>query len=97
MSIDAELNQLLIVPSHPQQILTMVASALLSEDPLAPLDLDTLNAYLLDAFLAVTVDVPAVVAAEVSVTAARALPSIHDGETPDAYALRLRDVARGLR
>ncbi|WP_327268789.1 hypothetical protein OG233_14025 [Streptomyces sp. NBC_01218] len=97
MSIDTELQHLLTRPSHPQQILTTVASALLSEDPLAPLTLGTLNAYLLDAVLAVTVDLPAVVAAEVSATAARALPSIHDGETPDAYALRLHTVIRGLR
>ncbi|MFE9853573.1 MULTISPECIES: hypothetical protein [Streptomyces] len=100
MSIDAfntELHHLLDAPTRPQQILTAVASALLSEDPHQPLTLDALNDYLRGASLVITDQLPDVVATQVIETAARALPSIHDGETPDAYALRLRDVARGLR
>lgn len=96
MSIDTELHQLPTGPSHSQMILTAVASALLSEDPHQPLTLDALDAYLYGASLVITDQLPDVVATQVCETAARALPSIHDGETPDVYSLRLRDIARGL-
>ncbi|MFD6421058.1 hypothetical protein [Streptomyces sp. NPDC060198] len=97
MSIDTELHQLLTTPSRPQQILTAVASALLSEDPLAPVTLDAVDACLYGAALVITHGLPDVVATQVCETAARALPSIHPGETPDAYALRLHSIVRGLR
>ena len=95
-ALDLELQQLLAAPSHAQMILTAVASALQSEDPLQPLTLDALDAYVYGASLVLTDGLPDVVADEVKRTAARALPSIHNGETPDAYALRILAAARGL-
>jgi hypothetical protein len=97
MSIDAldiELQQILTTPSRAQQILTAVASALQSEDPFEPLTLDALNAYLHGASLVLTDGLPAVVAAEAIERAATALPTIHDRETADAYALRVLQAAR---
>ncbi|MEU5716582.1 hypothetical protein AB0G71_12455 [Streptomyces sp. NPDC020403] len=95
-AFDTELQHFLAEPSRAQQILTAVASALQSEDPLQPLTLDALDAYVYGASLVLTDGLPDVVADEVKRTAARALPSIHNGETPDAYALRILAAARGI-
>jgi len=97
MSIDAfdiELQHFLTEPSRAQQILTAVASAMQSEDQLAPLTLDALDAYVYGAALVLTHGLPDVIADEVKQRTAMALPSIHPGETPDAYALRLQRIAR---
>ncbi|WP_326700223.1 hypothetical protein OG909_24820 [Streptomyces sp. NBC_01754] len=87
---------LLTKPSHANRILTCLASTLQSEDPLKPLTLDTLNACFLAASLALTAGLPAVVADEAAEIAARALPTIHPGETPDAYAIRVTHAARSI-
>lgn len=94
LDLDTELQHLLAEPPRAQTILTAVASALQSEDPLAPLTLDALDAYVYGATLVVTARLPDVIADEVKQTAARLLPSIHPGETADAYALRLLRIAR---
>ncbi|MFD8797229.1 hypothetical protein [Streptomyces atroolivaceus] len=97
MSIDAfdtELRQFLAEPSRAQMILTAVASALRSENAFQPLTLDALNDCLYGATLVITDQLPDAFAEEVKQAAVRALPSIHDGETPDAYALRLLQIAR---
>ncbi|MFD9757975.1 hypothetical protein [[Kitasatospora] papulosa] len=97
IDFDTELRHFLAEPSRAQQILTATASALQSEDPLAPLTLDALNDCIYGAALVLTNGLPDVVADEVKQAAARALPSIYDGETPDAYALRLAQAARSVR
>ncbi|WP_327436129.1 hypothetical protein OG279_26180 [Streptomyces sp. NBC_01201] len=96
IDFDIELQHFLAEPSRAQQILTATASALRSEDPLQPLTLDVLNDYVYGATLVLTEGLPDVVADEVKQAAARVLPSIHPGETADAYALRLLQAARGL-
>ncbi|MEU1122149.1 hypothetical protein ABZ371_00815 [Streptomyces sp. NPDC005899] len=94
--LDTELRHLLADPSLPQQILTATASSLQSEDPFAPLTLDTLNATLDGVAYVLTDGVPVVVAMDATRRAAAVLPSIHPGETADAYALRLLTITRGL-
>ncbi|MEU0133379.1 hypothetical protein ABZ172_04960 [Streptomyces sp. NPDC006296] len=94
--IDTELRRLLTEPSRANQILTAVASSLQSEDPFTPLTLDTLNATLDTSAYVLTDGVPMVIAIEATEQAARALPTIHPGETADAYALRILQAARGL-
>ncbi|MFI0932933.1 hypothetical protein ACH4RG_14440 [Streptomyces sp. NPDC021019] len=95
-AFDTALRQLLTEPSRAHQILTAVASALQSEDPFEPLTLDTVNDYLRGTALVLTDGLPAVIADDAIQHAARALPSIYDRETADAYALRLLHIARGI-
>ena len=95
-ALDIELQQFLAEPSLANRMLTALASSLQSEDPFEALTLDTLNATL-DAIAYVLTDgVPAVVAMEATERAARALPTIHPGETADTYALRVLTIAKGL-
>ena len=93
-ALNLELHRFLAEPSRTQQIVTAVASALRSEDPFEPLTLGTLNACFQMAASILTGTFPAAVAAEEIAQAASVLPSIHPGETPDAYALRLLQIAR---
>ncbi|MFJ5893843.1 hypothetical protein [Streptomyces californicus] len=93
-AFDAALHYLLTAPSRAQQILTAVAHALQTEDPFEPLTLDAVNDYLRGAALVITDGLPDVVADETIRHAARALPSIYERETADAYALRLLQIAR---
>ena len=95
-ALNIEIHRFLAEPSRAQQILTAVASALQSEDPFEPLTLDTLNTYFQTAASIITATFPAAVAAEETAQAAFAIPSIHDRETPDAYALRLLQAARAI-
>lgn len=81
-------------PSLAQQMLADLASSLQSEDPFEPLTLDTLNATLDGVAFVLTDDVPVAIAIDAGRRAATALPSIHPGETADAYALRLLHAAR---
>ncbi|GAA2985154.1 hypothetical protein [Streptomyces fulvorobeus] len=92
--LDTELRHLLATPSLARQILTVVASALRSEDPVEPLTLDAVNDFLRGAALVLTDQMPTVIADEAIQRAARALPSIYSGETADAYALRVLQIAR---
>ncbi|MFJ8866736.1 hypothetical protein ACIRD6_13400 [Streptomyces sp. NPDC102473] len=97
MSIDAydlELQQLLAAPSLAKRILEALASSLQNEDPFQPLTLDTLNETLGTEAYILTDGVPIPVATDATERAARALPSIHDQETADAYALRVLQAAR---
>lgn len=96
VDFDTELQRFLAAPSHAQQILTATASSLQSEDPFEPLTLNILNATLNGAAYVLTDGLPAVVAIEATETAARALPTIHPSETPDAYALRVLTIAKGI-
>lgn len=96
IDFDTELREFLATPSHAQQILTATASSLQSEDPFEPLTLDILNATLDGAAYVLMDGLPDIVAIEASEQAARALPSIHPGETADAYALRILTIARNL-
>lgn len=96
VDFDTELQHFLAEPPRAQMILTAVASALQSEDPLTPLTLDALNDYVYGATLVITDRLPDVVADEVKRVLGRALPSIYPGETCDAYALRLLQVARSV-
>ena len=88
-ALDIELQHLLTTPTLACQMLTALASSLQSEDPFEPLTLDTLNATLDAVAYVLTDGTPTVVAMD-------ALPSIHPGETADAYALRLLQVARTI-
>ncbi|WP_371612894.1 hypothetical protein [Streptomyces clavifer] len=96
VDFDTELQRFLDGPSHAQQILTATASSLQSEDPFVPLTLGILNATLDGAAYVLTDGLPNIVAIEAAEQAARALPTIHPGETADAYALRVLTIARGL-
>ncbi|GGY81293.1 hypothetical protein CP967_08540 [Streptomyces nitrosporeus] len=87
---------LLTEPSHANRILTLVATCLRCQNPHAPLTLDTLNATLKGSVRACTDSLPDIVAIEATEIAARALPTIHRGETPDAYAMRVLYAARGI-
>jgi hypothetical protein len=93
---DIELQQLLVTPTLAHRMLTALASSLQSEDPFEPLTLDTLNATLDGVAWVLTDGVPVVVAMQATEQAATALPTIHPGETADAYALRILTIARGL-
>jgi uncharacterized protein YbaR (Trm112 family) len=95
-ALDIELQQLLAAPTLAHQMLTALASSLQSEDPFEALTLDTLNATLDGVAYVLTDGVPVVVATEATEQAARALPTIHDGETADAYAVRVLTIARQL-
>jgi hypothetical protein len=95
-AIDIELRQLLAAPTLAQQMLTALASSLQSEDPFEPLTLDTLNATLDGVAYALTDGVPVVGAITATEQAAQALPTIHPGETADAYALRVLTIAKQL-
>lgn len=95
-AFDLGLQYLLAAPSRAHTILTCVTATLRDEDPHAPLTLDVLNEVLHRVSLAVTAGLPAVVADEAIEHAARALPTIHPGETPDAYALRVTHAAKGI-
>ncbi|MFJ9394633.1 hypothetical protein ACIRQT_07085 [Streptomyces californicus] len=95
-AFDTALHQFLAEPSRAQQILTAVAHVLQTEDPFEPLTLDAVNDYLRGAALVITDGLPDVVADETIQHAARALPSIYERETADAYALRLLQIARGV-
>ncbi|MFF4246242.1 hypothetical protein ACFYY2_17490 [Streptomyces sp. NPDC001822] len=94
IDFDFELQQLLATPSLAQQILADLAAALQAEDPFEPLTLDTLNSMLSTVAYVRTDGIPVTVATDASERAARALPSIHDQETADAYALRVLQAAR---
>ncbi|WP_406462991.1 hypothetical protein OHB07_16245 [Streptomyces sp. NBC_00111] len=94
IDFDTELQHFLAEPSRAQQILTATASAMQSENLLQPLTLNAVNDFFRGAALVITDGLPDVVADEIKRRAGRALPSIHDGETPDAYALRLLRIAR---
>ncbi|MFF4166895.1 hypothetical protein [Streptomyces sp. NPDC001741] len=96
IDFDTELRHFLAEPPRAQQILTAVASALQSENLLQPLTLDAVNDFFRGAALVLTDGLPDVVADEIKQRAGRALPSIHDGETPDAYAFRLLQAARSV-
>jgi hypothetical protein len=95
-ALDFDLLHLLSRPSRASQILISLAAALRNEDPLAPLTLNTLNRKLHYAVETLAAWFPAEVVEEAQTQASRALPSIHPGETPDAYALRILTIARGL-
>lgn len=95
-ALDIELRHLLTRPSLAQQMLTALASSLQSEDPFEPLTLDTLNATLDGVAYVLTDDVPVAVAIDSVRRAGTALPSIHPGETADAYALRILAIAGGV-
>lgn len=99
MSIDAfdlELQQLLATPSLAGQILTAVASSLQSEDPFQHLTPDTLTSLLGTAAYVLTDGIPVDLATQATARAEAALPSIHDQETADAYALRVLQAARSV-
>lgn len=93
-ALDIELQQILTGPSRAQQILHSVASSLQSEDPFEALTLRILNATLNGVVYVLTDGIPDVVAREAIEQAAQALPTIHPGETADAYALRILAIAR---
>lgn len=95
-AFDHGLQALLAAPTRAHTILTCVAAALRDEDPLSTLTLDVLNEVLHRVSLALTAGLPDVVADEAIERAAAALPTIHPGETPDAYALRITDAAKGI-
>ncbi|MCW8221224.1 hypothetical protein [Streptomyces griseolus] len=80
-AFDHGLQALLAAPTRAHTILTCVAAALRDEDPLS---------------IALTAGLPNVVADEAIERAAVALPTIHPGETPDAYALRITHAAKGI-
>ncbi|MYR76555.1 MULTISPECIES: hypothetical protein [unclassified Streptomyces] len=95
-AFDLGLQALLAAPTRAHTILTCVAAALRDEDPLVPLTLDVLNEVLHRTALVLTAGLPDVVADEAIERAAQALPTIHPGETPDAYALRVTHAAKGI-
>lgn len=93
-ALDIEFQQLLAAPTLAHQMLTALASSLQSEDPFEALTLDTLNATLDGVAYVLTDGVPVVVATQATKQAAQALPTIHPGETADAYAIRVLTIMR---
>lgn len=94
--LDDALARILTEPSWAQQIVTETARMLQTEDPFEPLTLRILDANLAGAAYTITNQLPDAVVIDATEHAVQALPLIHPRETPDAYALRLLQIARTI-
>ncbi|MGW2837333.1 hypothetical protein ACWCWD_06430 [Streptomyces sp. NPDC001493] len=82
-------------PTHAQQILVATANALQATcDPFEPISLADVNATFFGAARGTMAAHPDVVTLAAIEAAAHALPTIHDGETGDAYSLRVHHAAK---